>query len=55
MNFIKSWLQNNRTEMHSTHNEGKPAVTERFIKTIKNKSYKYITSFPIKCLYLQIR
>ena len=30
--------------MYSTHNEGKSVVTERFIKTIKNKIYKYMTS-----------
>ena len=27
--------------MHSTHNEGKSVVTERFIATLKNKVYKY--------------
>ena len=30
--------------MYSTHNEGKSVVAKRFIKTIKNKIYKYITS-----------
>ena len=30
--------------MHSTYNEGKSAITERFIRTIKNKIYKYVTS-----------
>ena len=30
--------------MHSTHNEGKSAVTERFIRTLKKKVYKYMTS-----------
>ena len=30
--------------MYSTHNEGKSVVAERFIRTIKNKIYKYITS-----------
>ena len=30
--------------MYSTHNEGKFVVTERFIKTLKNKTYKYMTS-----------
>ena len=32
--------------MYSTHNEGKPVVAERFIRTIKNKIYKYMTSIP---------
>ena len=30
--------------MYSAHNEGKSAVAERFIRTIKNKIYKYMTS-----------
>ena len=30
--------------MYSTHNEGKYVVTERFIRTIKNKIYKHMTS-----------
>ena len=30
--------------MYSTHNEGKSVIAERFIRTLKNKIYKYITS-----------
>ena len=30
--------------MYSTHNEGKSVAAERFIRTIKNKNYKYMTS-----------
>ena len=30
--------------MYSTHNEGKSVVAERFIRTIKNKIYKYMTT-----------
>ena len=30
--------------MYSTHNEGKSGVAARFIRTIKNQFYKYITS-----------
>ena len=30
--------------MYSTHNEGKSVAAERFIRTIKNKIYKYMTS-----------
>ena len=33
--------------MYSTHNEGKSVVAERFIKTLKNKIYKYMTSISI--------
>ena len=30
--------------MYSIHNEGKSVVVERFIRTLKNKIYKYMTS-----------
>ena len=30
--------------MHSIHNEGKSVVVERFIRTLKTKIYKYMTS-----------
>ena len=30
--------------MYSTHNEGKSVVTERFMRTLKDKIYKYMTS-----------
>ena len=30
--------------MYSIHNEGKPVVAERFIRTLKTKTYKYMTS-----------
>ena len=30
--------------MYSTHNEGKLVIAERFIRTLKNKIYKYMTS-----------
>ena len=41
---MKSWLQKNDIEMYSAHNEGKSVVAERFIRTLKNKIYKYKTS-----------
>ena len=41
---MKPFLQNNDTEMHSTYNEGKSVAAERFIRTLKNKIYKYIIS-----------
>ena len=41
---FKKWLQHYDIEMYSTHNEGKLVVAERFIKTLKNKIYKYMTS-----------
>ena len=41
---MKSWLENNDTEMYSTRNEGKSVVAERCIRTIKNKIYKHMIS-----------
>ena len=41
---FKKWLKDSSIEMYSTHNEGKTVVAERFIRTIKNKIYKYMTS-----------
>ena len=35
---------NNEKEMYPTHNEEKPVVAERFIRTLKNKIYKYVIS-----------
>ena len=29
--------------MHSANNEGKSVIAERFIRTLKNKIYKYMT------------
>ena len=40
---MKSWMQDNDIFMYSTHEE-KSVVVERFIKTLKNKIYKYVTS-----------
>ena len=39
---MKSWLQDNNIEMHSTYNKGKPVVVERFNRTLENKIYKYM-------------
>ena len=41
---MKSWLEKNDIEMYSTHNKGKSLVAERFIRTIRNKIYKYMTA-----------
>ena len=37
-------LQDNDIVIYSTHNEGKSVADERFIRTLKNKIYKYMTS-----------
>ena len=44
---FKKRLKDNNIEMCSTHNEGKSVIGERFIRTIKNKIYKYMTSLLI--------
>ena len=41
---MKSWLQDNNIEMYSTHKERKAIVAEIFMRTLKNKIYKYIIS-----------
>ena len=43
-NSFKKWLQDNDIVMYSTHIEGKSVVAKRFIKTLQNKTYKYMTS-----------
>ena len=44
MKSMKSWLEKNDIEIYSTNNEEKSVITERFIRTLKNKIYKYMTS-----------
>ena len=41
---MKSFLRNNDIGMYSTYNEEKSVIGERFIRTLKNKIYKYMTS-----------
>ena len=43
-NSFKKWLKDNDIEMYSIHNEGKSVVAERFIRTLKTKIYKHMTS-----------
>ena len=42
-NSFKKLLKYNDIEMYSVNNEGKLVVAERFIRTLKNKIYKYMT------------
>ena len=44
-------MQDNNIVMYSTHNERKSVVAERFIRTLKNKNYKYMTSI-LKNVYI---
>ena len=41
---FKKWLQDNDIAMYSTYNEGKSVAAEGFIRTLKSKIYKYMTS-----------
>ena len=41
---FKKWLKNNDIEMYLIHNEGKSVIAERFIRALKTKIYKYMTS-----------
>ena len=43
-NSFKKWLKDNDIKMYSTPNEGKSAVFEGFIRTLKTKIYKYMTT-----------
>ena len=43
-NSFKKWLSDNNIIMYSTYNEGKSVVAERFIRTLKNKLYKHMTT-----------
>ena len=41
---FKKWLKDNDIEMYLINNEGRSVVAERFIRTLKTKIYKYLTS-----------
>ena len=41
----KIWVdQGGEFQMYSTYNEGKYAVSEKFIRTLKNKNFKHMTA-----------
>ena len=41
---FNKWLKDNDIEMYSTNNGGKSIIAERFVRTLKNKMYKYMKS-----------
>ena len=43
-NSFKDFLKINNIEMYSTYIEGKSVVSERFIRTLKNKIFKHMTA-----------
>ena len=51
-NSFKKWLQDNDIEMNSIHNEGESVVAKRFIRMIKNKIDKYMTSISKMCILI---
>ena len=40
--------------MHSTHNEGKSVVVERFIRILKNKIFKHMTSISENVYFVKL-
>ena len=50
-NSVKKWLKDNNTEMCLIHNEGKSVVAELFVRTLKTKIYKCMTSISKKYVY----
>ena len=48
---MKSWLQDNDKVTYSTNNDGK-SIAERFVRTLKNKNVKYMTS--VSKMYISI-
>ena len=40
----ETMARKNDIDMYSTHNEGKSIIAEKFIRTLKNKIYRYMTS-----------
>ena len=53
---FKDFLKINDIEMYSTFHEGKSVVAERFIRTLKNKIFKHMTTiskmFILTCLMI---
>ena len=49
---MKSWLEKNDNEMYSTQNEGKSVVAKIFIRTLKSRVYKFMTSVSKMCILI---
>ena len=50
-NIFKKWLSDIDIIMYSTYNEGKSVVAERFIRTLKSKLYKHMTTISKNVYY----
>ena len=46
-------MKKNNIEIYSTYNEGKSAVAERFIRTLKNKIFKHMAAIS-KNIYFDV-
>ena len=51
--YFKDFLKINNIEMYSTYNEGKSVVAKRFIRTLKNKIFKHMTTIS-KNVYIDV-
>ena len=49
---MKSWLEKNDMQIYSIYNEIKSVVAERFIRTLMDKIYNYMTSKYQKNVYI---
>ena len=47
---LKDKIIQHAIEIYSTLNEGKSVVAERFIRTLKNKIYKYLIQYQKMCI-----
>ena len=45
-------VKKNDIDKYSTHNEGKPVAAKRFIRILKKKIYKYMTSISKMCILI---
>ena len=52
-NLFKSFLKIDNIKMYSTYNAGKSVVAERFIRTLKNKTFNHMTAIS-KNVYLDV-
>ena len=50
---FKDFLKISNIEMYSTFNEGKSVVSERFIRTLKNKIFKHMETIS-KTVYFDV-
>ena len=55
MNFtiilFKNWLKDNDVKMYSIYNKVKSVVAKRFIKTLKNKIFKHMTTISMNVYF----